>query len=737
MESRGWALGLLVLAGAGCIGGSGPGGISEPAQPPAVVSILDAPGTGRPARTDLAELFQPAFHQALPGSESAPQRTTYRFRVRVARGGSRLRATFRAGDGPLSLFLARVARSGPDGQPEAPAAELTFSRAPGFTVGPRERMTSDPLRLDLQRGEELWITFEAEGALAAGRAEVFPEAFSAPGSHADAPGPFGTRHPWGAGLSTLEVEGRFQRAFVVLGETLSLGGSLIKDYRRTWPAVAQRLLRLPVVVSAIEGQSIQEALRRVDDEVRPLAGLTDCVVFLGQPELSSLEAGRIQLQLSDLFSRLSTMCRVYGATLPPPGDGGAPEAERTRVQVNEWLRRHAPLSGLLDLEEAITDPRNPRTLLPGLTVSGRLTDLAHQLLGHQAARALARAPLGVVPDVSGLLTFRATHVELRYDFKAVDRAGTAYATRVDESHRRVWASDDSGRTWTARGQHPASAAFLQIATLSDGVLLADTQLRGLHTVARSTDQGATWEDVLPLDGYQMLQPHSVAELGGEVFLAEYQVDTLEAPIRVWVSKDRGATWRVRYTFQGRRHCHALIADPAKKALWALMGDRFGGLLRSTDRGFSWTPVVDGPPGVAVDAVVTPEGLLLGLDNLFLPDRPVIKRVNPDDSVTVLAPLPGPSYSIVRLPSGGYALGTTREVDGDVYPPGDESAHVFASADGERWQEVFDIPRGLRDEYGRADVRWSLPTGEVALELINARSFGHLGRGYVLLEPTVH
>ncbi|HCF60364.1 MAG TPA: exo-alpha-sialidase, partial [Myxococcales bacterium] len=49
----------------------------------------------------------------------------------------------------------------------------------------------------------------------------------------------------------------------------------------------------------------------------------------------------------------------------------------------------------------------------------------------------------------------------------------------------------------------------------------------------------------------------------------------------------GESWSVRFTFEGFRHAHGLLADPKTGALWAFMGDYTGGILRSYDSGHSW------------------------------------------------------------------------------------------------------------------------------------------------------
>ena len=176
-----------------------------------------------------------------------------------------------------------------------------------------------------------------------------------------------------------------------------------------------------------------------------------------------------------------------------------------------------------------------------------------------------------------------------------------------------------------------------------------------------------------------------------------------------------------------------MADPEQGVLWAMMGDLTGGLLRSVDDGLTFRPVVDGPPAVAVDRLINGKGLLSGTDNLYGPPYPGIKLVAGDDKLAAVSGLPGPSYSIHKLPGGGYVLGTTRETGGDVYAADDVSAHDIYSADGVHWSEWRAFPRLADNDYARADVYWQLPSGELILELTNVAEMGSQ-HGFMLLKP---
>ncbi len=650
------------------------------------------------------ESFRPTFLQPLGGSRTVSRRTTYRFRVPVARAGSRLRFVFRAGNGPLQVHEASVARAETRGALASEPLSLTFAGQAGARVAAGESLRSDPLLLPVEFREELAVSFEVEGAVATGERALFPHGVMAEGSFSRVRKGFGTPGTALVGLSAIEVEAEPGRCVAVVGGG-TRAGSATGDIRETWPAVAERQLGVPVL--DLGGVEDTELARRL--EALRACGQVTCVVLPEAEAVDGASVASLQGTLGRALVALLPVCgSVYAGTLPASSRWRGP-----RSQVNAWLRTQVPAERLIDLD-GVKDTEGP-----GGAVQ----------VGHAVASRLSEARPPVPP--SGF-TLRETYRDRAHEILAVDPAGTVYAVEDGQGSSKLYASTDNARTWTRRGVHPGSYGFFKMTTLANGTLLANVTSPEGYALSRSTDHGATWKVVLPLGRFKMLQPHNIRELHGTVFFLEYQTFTEESPINLWVSQDSGATWRVRHVFEGRRHGHGLVADPAQGVLWAMMGDLKGGLLRSEDEGMTWHAVLEGPPGVAVDAVVTPRGLLFGTDNLYAPPLPAVQRVGGDDAMVRLDALPGPSYSIVEVPGGGYVLGTTRETGGDVYAPGDVSAHVLYSLDGETWTEFRAFPRENDTDYARADTYWKLRSGEIILELSNTRELGSR-RGFLLLK----
>jgi hypothetical protein len=324
-------------------------------------------------------------------------------------------------------------------------------------------------------------------------------------------------------------------------------------------------------------------------------------------------------------------------------------------------------------------------------------------------------------------------------FRAVDKGGTAYATNLSQQSSRLWASTDNARTWSYRGTAPNNSDFKELAPLESGALLADTQdSSGNFNIARSSDQGATWVNVLPLGQYRLLSTRNVVELGGTVYLLEYQAFTTSSvPIALWASTDDGQSWSVRHTFQGHRHGHTIRAAP-DGSLWAFFGDSDSqaGIYRSTDGGNSWSEVLAGPTALGDDAIFLSNGTaLFGQDISNLPDLPFVVTLTPGGVLTEITRIPGPAYSIQATPAGGYLLGETWEPNDTVYAAGDTSAHLLGSPDGVSWSVLGSYPTSNTSDYGRADVYWALKTGEVVLTLSNVTTVASTA-GYELLQVNI-
>ena len=347
------------------------------------------PGQPRP----VAPMFQPGFHLALRWSHGVGSLTTFRLRVPVNRAGQRVRLAFRSGDGSLVLRRVTVARAGSEGSLASAPVPVTFSGSPGVSVATRTRVVSDPVSFPVHFGEELAVSFEVEGALAASAIELLPGSFVRPGSWAITPGPLGgTSWAFPVGLATVEVEGPPSRAFVALGDSITEGyidGH--DDIRDTWAFRAGAQLGVPIVNAGVSGQGFYDGLRMLDGEALVLSGITDCIVLLGTNDLSGVPDSKLQANMLELMARLKPFCRTWTGTLLPKeyaNNGKYEEVKASRLVMNGWIRTHRQ-PDIIDFEAVTHAPDNVHHFIDGLDEDGIHPNAAgHRVMADEVVRVL-------------------------------------------------------------------------------------------------------------------------------------------------------------------------------------------------------------------------------------------------------------------------------------------------------------------------------------------------------------
>ncbi len=419
-----WAtLSLLILAAAAC-GGPGdepgpsvdetPGTSRTPTGGPAGTPAPADPTPGEPPASPTTAVFQPGFHQALRHGLSAGEVTTFRFQVPVGRGGERVRVAFRAGSGPLTLRRVTVARAGASGALSSAPVPVTFAGRRDATGAARARILSDAIPFPVSRNDELAVTFEVTGAMAASSIANFPGSYARAGAWGDEPGPLGgTAHPRLVGLQTIEVEGPRQRAIVAIGDSITegyvsgpvTGGTTVAsgflaardDYRNAWTRRAEAALGVPVANAGVSGQGTSDATANLASDVFALPNLTDCVVLIGTNDLAGDSAAGIETRLAALFKALQPRCETWASTLLPKERTSAGDYEQVkarRLEINAWLRSGAaPVDHVIDLESVTRSPTSVHLFATGLGEDGIHPSVrGHGVMAPEVARVFELAP---------------------------------------------------------------------------------------------------------------------------------------------------------------------------------------------------------------------------------------------------------------------------------------------------------------------------------------------------------
>jgi len=187
---------------------------------------------------------------------------------------------------------------------------------------------------------------------------------------------------------------------------------------------------------------------------------------------------------------------------------------------------------------------------------------------------------------------------------------------------RLYTSDDGGATWTERRSVvSANAAVRALYQFSNGHIYASSgYAQGVAKVARSTDGGNTWTDVLVTSAYASPVPNAiwymVEDADGHIYAQAYSYGD-QPSVTGWLayhiyrSTDGGATWAIWYThpYTGTpgdnptdiRHLHLLAINSDGQMYTA---GAHAILSQTADPSGTWLLNANGTQG----AVIQPQGI---------------------------------------------------------------------------------------------------------------------------------
>ena len=188
-------------------------------------------------------------------------------------------------------------------------------------------------------------------------------------------------------------------AAVTLGDSLTDGRGSTTDGNDRWPdqllgrlQARRATAHVAVVNQGAGGNRVlndglgPNAVGRIDRDVLAHSGVRWLVVFEGVNDIGTADAtDAAQKQVADeliaahrqIVTRAHARgIRVYGATVTPLGGSDYDDPpglrEAARQAVNTWIRTARRFDAVLDFDEAVRDPANPRQLLPAYDVGDHL-----------------------------------------------------------------------------------------------------------------------------------------------------------------------------------------------------------------------------------------------------------------------------------------------------------------------------------------------------------------------------
>ena len=262
--------------------------------------------------------------------------------------------------------------------------------------------------------------------------------------------------------------------------------------------------------------------------------------------------------------------------------------------------------------------------------------------------------------------------------------GTLYAT----AEGSLWRSDRHGRAWTAvftpapnpDAVFPVALGPVAVDPAEPRTIYLGNQdpstTADVQALWKSTDGGASWQGILggmQLGAY-LLATDLLVDPAARTLYLSVLTGTDEGP-GAWRSSDGGATW----TPLPIVHVHELALDPAADppALYAANGS----IHKSTDRGATWTKVLDGGGASALIHIAIGAGKPSVIYALSSQDRAAIVYRSVDGGATWTMTASAGQLDVPRLPTyhslavdprdpqvlyAGWTRGVARSIDGGAW-----------------------------------------------------------------------
>lgn len=326
---------------------------------------------------------------------------TFRYRLRIAKGGKALRLTI-ANTYPRAMLRfsgmsVAVAGEGLDALP-ATLTAVKFNGEPGMTLPAGARAISDPVALPVNDGEDLVVSVYIPDGVAVVAYPPTPEAPLAEvaagtnqmmEAHLRAGQLMDSRTP----LSEVDVLTRDCRGVVVaLGDSITDGN--VYGGVRGWPGVlAGRLAPkgFSVVNAGIGGNRVlspqgpvqRAMLARLDADVLSIPGITHIILLEGINDIGGIgtlepygpmptvSADELIAAYRQVITRAHMRhIKVIGATILPFAGAFyySPAKDAIRRAVNRWIRTSGAFDGVIDFAAVLRDPAQPDRIRPNLTV---------------------------------------------------------------------------------------------------------------------------------------------------------------------------------------------------------------------------------------------------------------------------------------------------------------------------------------------------------------------------------
>jgi lysophospholipase L1-like esterase len=171
-------------------------------------------------------------------------------------------------------------------------------------------------------------------------------------------------------------------SIVVIGSSIANGNKSTEDTNRRWPDFLARRLNqdqsdLTIMNAGISGNQLinsqpdkgENALARLHRDVFSQQGVKALILHQGLNDIRhypEYDAEKIIRRMKEIIDSTHDQgLKIYGGTLTPFKGSGmfTSQGEKTRQEVNHWIRTRGEFDGVIDFDKALRDPDEPEHYL--------------------------------------------------------------------------------------------------------------------------------------------------------------------------------------------------------------------------------------------------------------------------------------------------------------------------------------------------------------------------------------
>ena len=323
---------------------------------------------------------------------------TLRQIVHVSLGGDRVRVVLSNAFGTeaLNVGAAGVALRQKDAAIVAGSSRpVMFDGRPSVTIPPGAIMLSDPVAITVPNLADLVVDIHIPGDTGAGTSPLTMHGnarqtsyVSNTGNHVGAAElPVATTTQSWFFLTRVEVAATGQVGVIAgLGDSITEGNGSTPDTNGRWPDYLSKRLaaraggaKFGFANGGIGGNRVlsggtPNALARFDRDVLAQPGVTHVIFTEGINDIRITAQNPKPVSLAELIAGHKQIIerargaglKIIGGTLVPyeGTQGWAPESEKMRLGLNEWIRTSKAYDAVIDFDAAIRDPQQPSRINP-------------------------------------------------------------------------------------------------------------------------------------------------------------------------------------------------------------------------------------------------------------------------------------------------------------------------------------------------------------------------------------